>query len=161
REVAERLVDGGLVWPVVDLEEELARLHIRAILVVLLEQVPLHAGHDLRVHEPDGRPHPLGVDRDILLDDLGHEDLWRRRRWRVGSVAGGAEGDRERGEHHGTGKPSFQAQYGGFRGAKAARRRQRHFCWGRIISAPKWLTGVDPQLSVSAIRQRRGSKKPV
>jgi hypothetical protein len=66
--------------------------------VVLPEQVSLHAGHDLRVHEADGRPHPLRVDRDVLLDDVGHEDVGRGWRRRLGSLAADAHEDRHDGE---------------------------------------------------------------
>src|SRR6185503_3254710 len=77
-EIAERLVERRLVRPSVDLEEQLARLHERAVRVVLLEQIPLHPRHDLRVHEADRRPDPLAVDRHVLLTDLRHDN---RRRW--------------------------------------------------------------------------------
>ena len=110
REVAEGLVERRLVGTIVDLEEELVRSHVRAVLVVLLEQIPLHARHDLGVHEADRRSHPLAVDRHVLLDGGRHEDVGRRRRRGLGSLACGAEGDRERSEHRGTGKPPSPAQ---------------------------------------------------
>jgi hypothetical protein len=97
-EVAERLVERGLVRPIIDLEEELAGLHVRAVLMVLLEQVSLHPGHDLRVHEAHGRSHRLGLDRHVLLDDGRHEDLGRGWRGRLGSLASAARGHREHGE---------------------------------------------------------------
>jgi len=98
REIAERLVERGLVRPIIDLEEQLARRHVRAVGVVLLEQIPLHPGHDLSVHEAHGRSHRLGVDRDVLLEDLGHEDLGRRRSRRRASLAGRAHEDRGQGK---------------------------------------------------------------
>jgi outer membrane protein TolC len=32
----------------------------------------LDARHEVRVHEPDGRPHPFGVDRHVPLGDRSH-----------------------------------------------------------------------------------------
>jgi hypothetical protein len=43
-------------------------------------QVTLDARADLRVHIAFGRANPFEVDGDVLLNDLGHEDLRGRGR---------------------------------------------------------------------------------
>ena len=88
--VSLRLVERRLVVAVVDLEEELAGFHRTAVVVDLLQEVPLHARPDLRIDETERRPDPFGEYRHVLLNDFGHQN---RRCWRSrdGFMAGTSE----------------------------------------------------------------------
>ena len=80
KELGPRLVERHLVRPRIDLEQEIASLHHGPLLIVLAHEVAADARTDLRVDGADERPHPLGGDRDVLLDHHFGPD--HRRRWR-------------------------------------------------------------------------------
>src|SRR5262249_6428765 len=63
-----------LVLPGVDLEEEVARLDHRALLVVLRDEVSGDPGADLCGYETDGSAHPLAVNGHIFLYDRSDLD---------------------------------------------------------------------------------------
>src|ERR1700733_846650 len=68
RELGFRLVQHGLEWTRVDLEEHLVLVNEGAFLIVLLDQVSADLRLDLRIDISVERRHPLAVDADILLD---------------------------------------------------------------------------------------------
>src|SRR5262249_4895759 len=88
-ELAARFVERRAVCAVVDLEEQIARLHRRPVSVRLPKEVALDAGPHLRSDEPLSRPDRLRVDRHVALGDLSDDDLWdwRRRRHRLPTSA--------------------------------------------------------------------------
>jgi hypothetical protein len=75
REVADRLVVGGLELARVDLEEEMTRLHDAAVPVVLREHVARHLGPDLRGDVTVDGTYPFRVGRDVALLDGAEQDL--------------------------------------------------------------------------------------
>src|SRR5262249_58102426 len=78
-EVTEGLVEVRLVLARIELVEELTCLHGGAVAILLLEQVTLHLGADLRVDITVSGSDPLGGDGDILLADVGDQYLDRGR----------------------------------------------------------------------------------
>ena len=92
------LIPSGLEWPRIDLEEEVAGSHERALPIVLAHEVPSDPGADLGIDVSDQCPHPLRGDRDVLFDHGRDPDHgW----WRWGGGAGSvtAAGERGRREH--------------------------------------------------------------
>jgi hypothetical protein len=99
-EVGLRRLDGRVVFGRLDGEEQVARLHARAVLVVLRPEEPADARADVRVVVPVERADRLDVQRDVALRD--RRDVHRGRRGRgrraLLLVAGGGEqheGDRD------------------------------------------------------------------
>src|SRR5262249_55708182 len=78
RQIAIGLIEGGLEWPRIDLEQQLPFPDKRAFLVVLPEQIARRLPPDLGVHHSVERADPFAVNRDILRLDLRHLDVNRR-----------------------------------------------------------------------------------
>ena len=67
----------GLILPRVQLEQKLALLHEKAVLVILPEQIALYLRSDVGVHRAVQLRHPFVVDGHVLLHDVGDQDLGR------------------------------------------------------------------------------------
>ena len=88
------LIDGGLKRTRIDLEQEVAGLDERALLVVLAHEVAADPGADLGVDVPDQRAYVFHGDRHVPLHDrLDFDRGERGRRGGPGRVAA-ATGDR-------------------------------------------------------------------
>src|SRR5262249_33195421 len=92
-EVAQGLVEVGLILARIELVEELARLHGRSLAIRLGEEVTLDLGPDLRVDGAVGGPDPFRARRDVLLHRLGDLDL-RRLLHRRSRLAAGRDSER-------------------------------------------------------------------
>src|SRR5260370_14186671 len=74
--------------PRIGLEQKVAGLDERALLIVVAHEVPVDARPDLGVDIPDQWPHPLRGDRHVLLDHgLDPDRGWRGRPGGPGRVA--------------------------------------------------------------------------
>ena len=101
QELGLRLVEGCLKRPRIDLEQEVAGLHQRALPVILAHEVPADPGADLRIDVADQRPYILDGDRHVLFghgSDLDQGELGCRCRARF-LVATGERGGEDDGQH--------------------------------------------------------------
>jgi hypothetical protein len=74
------LVERCLKGPGIDLKELSSLGDVRAIRIFLLEQNTGNLGNDLGIDQAVEGADPVPRDRHVLLGDLNHFDIWRRRR---------------------------------------------------------------------------------